>query len=109
MEETVAAFTDCHIVARYHERIDDVTPADAYRGDREEIVGFRKEVSRRTLPRRSDKLGAAGSERRAAVSIGGWPDVPQETLTAYTQGRTQPTVGGVGVTLFATRFSWARI
>lgn len=52
MENQIAAFVDHYNNHRYHESLDNVTPADVYFGRREEIIERRERIKNRTLLKR---------------------------------------------------------
>jgi putative transposase len=54
------SFADYYNHYRYHEALDNVTPADGYYGRREEILARREEVKQQTLAaRRAANLSTA--------------------------------------------------
>ena len=58
LRKNIAAFIDYYNNRRYHESLDNLTPADVYYGRAEQIIRKRKEVKRKTiLKRRKDYLG----------------------------------------------------
>jgi putative transposase len=52
LERAVAAFVDYYNHHRYHESLDNLTPADVYFGRGQRILDMRKEIKRRTLEQR---------------------------------------------------------
>ena len=52
LERAIAKFVDYYNQERYHESLDNLTPADVYQGRREEVVTRREQIKRRTLSRR---------------------------------------------------------
>ncbi len=60
LREAMASFVDYYNHQRYHEALDNVTPADVYYGRREEILARREEVKQQTLAaRRAANLSTA--------------------------------------------------
>ena len=60
LERAVAAFVDHYNHRRYHESLDNLTPADVYFGRGQNILEMRKEIKRRTIEqRRSNHFKAA--------------------------------------------------
>lgn len=60
LREAMASFVDYYNHQRYHEALDNVTPADVYYGRREEILARREEVKQQTLAaRRTANLSTA--------------------------------------------------
>ena len=60
LERAVAAFVDHYNHRRYHESLDNLTPADVYFGRGQNILEMRKEIKRRTIEqRRRNHLKAA--------------------------------------------------
>jgi len=49
LEAAIGAFVKYYNNARYHEALDNLTPADVYFGRAEEVKGRRDEIKRRTL------------------------------------------------------------
>lgn len=49
LREAMASSVDYYNYQRYHEALDNVTPADVYYGRREEILARREEVKQQTL------------------------------------------------------------
>ncbi|MGZ3416010.1 MAG: DDE-type integrase/transposase/recombinase, partial [Isosphaeraceae bacterium] len=54
LEQAIADFVEFYNYLRYHEGIGNVSPADVYFGQRDEILAKRKEVKQRTLQQRRD-------------------------------------------------------
>jgi putative transposase len=52
LREAMASFVDYYNYQRYHEALDNVTPADVHYGRREEILARREEVKEQTLAAR---------------------------------------------------------
>ncbi len=52
LERAVAAFVDHYKHRRYHESLDNLTPADVYFGRGQNILEMRKEIKRRTIEQR---------------------------------------------------------
>jgi putative transposase len=52
LEAAIGAFVKYYNNARYHEALDNLTPADVYFGRAEEVKGRRDEIKRRTLQSR---------------------------------------------------------
>jgi putative transposase len=52
LERAVAAFVDHYNHRRYHEALDNLTPADVYFGRGQRIIEMRKEIKRRTIDQR---------------------------------------------------------
>jgi putative transposase len=52
LEAEIAAFVDHYNNERYHESLDNVTPADVYHGRSEEILSRRKQIKKRTMKQR---------------------------------------------------------
>ena len=52
LEKAIAAWVDHYNNERYHESLDNITPADVYEGRRSHILDQRGEVKSRTLTRR---------------------------------------------------------
>jgi putative transposase len=60
LREAMESFVDYYNYQRYHEALDNVTPADVYYGRREEILARREEVKQQTLAaRRTANLSTA--------------------------------------------------
>lgn len=60
LRKAMASFVDYYNHQRYHEALDNVTPADVYYGRREEILARREEVKQQTLAaRRAASLSPA--------------------------------------------------
>ncbi len=49
LREAIEEFIEYYNHKRYHEALDNITPADVYYGRREQILARRKEVKRKTL------------------------------------------------------------
>ena len=52
LERAIAEFVDYYNYERYHESLDNLTPADVYHGRRKEVLTRREEIKRRTLSHR---------------------------------------------------------
>jgi putative transposase len=52
LESAIAEFVHYYNHERYHESLDNLTPADVYHGRKEEVVTRREKIKRRTLSRR---------------------------------------------------------
>jgi len=52
LEAEIASFVDYYNNERYHESLDNVTPADVYHGRSEEILSRRKQIKKRTMKQR---------------------------------------------------------
>ncbi len=60
LERAIARFVDYYNHRRYHESLDNVTPADMYNGHRRPVLDARERIKRETLRRRrTDNLTAA--------------------------------------------------
>jgi putative transposase len=60
LERAVASFVDYYNHRRYHEALDNLTPADVYCGRGQRILDMRREIKRRTIDqRRRDHIKAA--------------------------------------------------
>jgi putative transposase len=59
LEREISRFVDYYNNERYHESLDNVTPADVYHGRREEILSRRERIKRKTLRARR-KLNLSG-------------------------------------------------
>ena len=55
LEAEIARFVDYYNNHRYHESLNNVTPADVYFGRARAIVDKRKEIKRRTLRQRKKR------------------------------------------------------
>ena len=54
LREAIKAFIEYYNYQRYHEALDNVTPADVYLGRKDDILARRKEVKQRTLQARKE-------------------------------------------------------
>jgi putative transposase len=52
LQRAIADFVDHYNHRRYHESLDNLTPADIYSGPGQRIIDMRKEIKRRTIDRR---------------------------------------------------------
>ncbi len=52
LERAIADFVDHYNHRRYHESLDNLTPADVYSGRGQNILEMRKEIKRRTIEQR---------------------------------------------------------
>lgn len=52
LRKSIQAFVDYYNNRRYHESLDNLTPADVYHGRAERILKMRKETKRRTIQMR---------------------------------------------------------
>ena len=52
LKNAIAAFVDYYNNGRYHEALDNLTPADVYFGREKEVLDRREEIKRRTLEMR---------------------------------------------------------
>ncbi len=52
LERAIADFVDHYNHRRYHESLDNLTPADVYFGRGQNILEMRKEIKRRTIEQR---------------------------------------------------------
>jgi len=52
LKNAIAAFVDYYNNNRYHESLDNLTPADVYFGRQKEVLDRREEIKRRTLEKR---------------------------------------------------------
>jgi putative transposase len=52
LEAEISSFVDYYNNERYHESLDNVTPADVYHGRSEEILSRRKKIKKRTMKQR---------------------------------------------------------
>ena len=52
LERAIAAFVDHYNHRRYHESLDNLTPADVYFGRHHRILNARREIKRRTIAKR---------------------------------------------------------
>src|SRR5262245_15901916 len=52
LQRAIAAFVDHYNLRRYHESLDNLTPADVYFGRGQRIIDMRKEIKRRTIDHR---------------------------------------------------------
>jgi transposase InsO family protein len=68
LRESVGSFVRYYNHERYHESLDNVTPADVYYGRKEEIINRRKRVKERTLKRRR-KLNRLAKISSASTQI----------------------------------------
>ena len=66
LEEAIARFVDHYNNERLHESLDNVTPADAYYGRREEIVDQRMIIKNRTLQKRK-RINLKSQHQKVAV------------------------------------------
>jgi len=55
LQRNIAAFVDYYNNRRYHESLDNLTPADIYFGRKEKILKMRRETKRRTIEMRRKK------------------------------------------------------
>jgi len=51
LEAEIASFVDYYNSERYHESLDNVTPADDYYGSSSEILSRRKRIKKETMKR----------------------------------------------------------
>jgi putative transposase len=62
LEQEIARFVEFYNHQRYHESLDNLTPADVYFGKDKEVFSKREEIKRRTLQqRRLHNWQASGS------------------------------------------------
>jgi len=52
LESQIASFVDYYNNHRYHESLDNLTPADMYLGRAKEVLNKREEIKRRTMQQR---------------------------------------------------------
>ncbi len=52
LDREIASFVEYYNHQRYHESLDNLTPADVYFGRQKEVLGKRKEIKIRTLEQR---------------------------------------------------------
>jgi hypothetical protein len=82
LETAIAAFVGHYNHARYHEALDNLTPADVDFGRAKEVMDRREEIKRRTLERRRRDHarqegvytpGQMGAEKTLVVEPGFYP------------------------------------
>ncbi len=61
LERAVADFVDHYNHRRYHESLDNLTPADVYFGRGQHILEMRKEIKRRTIQQRTHSMARIGT------------------------------------------------
>ena len=61
LKRAVAAFVDHYNHCRYHERLDNLAPADVYFGRGQNSLEMRKEIKRRTIEQRRRNHFKAGA------------------------------------------------
>jgi putative transposase len=54
LEQTIEAFVEYYNYERYHEALDNLTPADVYFGRSEEVLTRRETIKRETLQARKE-------------------------------------------------------
>ena len=59
MEDALRDFVACYNNERYHESLDNVTPADVYLGRQYEIISERDRIKKRTMRKRKREYLAA--------------------------------------------------
>jgi putative transposase len=52
LDREIASFVEYYNYQRYHESLDNLTPADVYFGRQKEVLGKREEIKIRTLEQR---------------------------------------------------------
>ena len=52
LDREIASFVEYYNHYRYHESLDNLTPADVYFGRQKEVLGKQKEIKKRTLQQR---------------------------------------------------------
>ena len=52
LERAIGRFVEHYNYRRYHEALDNVTPADAYHGRRDAILTRREKIKKKTMARR---------------------------------------------------------
>ena len=52
LEHAIESFVDHYNHCRYHEALDNLTPADVYFGRRQRIIQMRQEIKQRTIEQR---------------------------------------------------------
>ena len=61
LEEALRDFVAYYNNERYHESLDNVTPADVYFGRHEEVLDARERIKRRTMKQRRQEYRAASA------------------------------------------------
>ena len=56
LEQEIARFVDYYNHQRYHESLDNLTPADVYLGRAKDVLSKREEIKKRTLHQRRLRL-----------------------------------------------------
>ena len=95
LERAVADFVDHYNHRRYHESLDNLTPADVYFGRGQRILDMRKEIKRRTIEQRRRKPLQSGGMNS---NLMGW-NLSQFKRSTVPKTLTMDTAGYIGLAI----------